>query len=126
MMANQESPAQDTFIVPVKRIKDEAKDLPYFQTSEAYARIMSYILALNNAVLNRKVSEPIPESNVTSRLESPQEWYFYRNNVLGTLIRNIPQHTTHTTLHTFPVMYLSNRLSQRSWHCWKHWTAGSN
>lgn len=66
-MANQESTAQDSFIVPVKRIKDEAKDLPYFQTSEAYARIMSYILALNNAVLNRKVSDPIPESNVTSQ-----------------------------------------------------------
>lgn len=66
-MANQESTAQDGFIVPIKRIKDEAKDLPYFQTSEAHARIMSYILALNNAVLNRKVSDPIPESNVTSQ-----------------------------------------------------------
>ncbi|KAF9130016.1 Serine/threonine-protein phosphatase 2A activator [Mortierella sp. GBA39] len=67
-MANQESTAQDSFIVPVKRIKDEAKDLPYFQNSEAYARIMSYILALNNAVLNSKVSDPIPESNAITSI----------------------------------------------------------
>jgi serine/threonine-protein phosphatase 2A activator len=63
-MANQES-TQGDFIVPTKHIKDEPKDLPFFQTSEAYARIMSYILALNNAVLNRKVSDPITESEVT-------------------------------------------------------------
>jgi hypothetical protein len=63
-MANQESTATGTFVVPVKCIKDEAKDMPFFQASEGYARVLSYILALNTAVLNRKVSDPLPESEV--------------------------------------------------------------
>ncbi|ORZ26351.1 putative phosphotyrosyl phosphatase activator [Lobosporangium transversale] len=66
------------FVVPVKRIKDESKDLPFFQTSEAYARIMSYILALNTAVLDRKVSDPLPESEsiqkILTLLETLDSW----------------------------------------------------
>ncbi|KAF9435682.1 hypothetical protein BGZ76_005751 [Entomortierella beljakovae] len=60
----------DAFVVPLKCIKDEAKDLPFFQTSEGYARIMSYILALNTAVLNRKISDPIPESEASLFLQA--------------------------------------------------------
>ncbi|KAG0296515.1 hypothetical protein BGZ98_000939, partial [Dissophora globulifera] len=59
---------EETFVVPVKCIKDEARDLPFFQKSEAYARIMSYIQALNTAVLNRKVSEPLPESEPITKI----------------------------------------------------------
>lgn len=55
----------DAWVVPVKCIKDEKRDLPFFQSSEAYARIVSYILALNGAVLNRKVSDPLPDSEVS-------------------------------------------------------------
>ncbi|KAG0345367.1 hypothetical protein BG004_003758 [Podila humilis] len=63
------SSAQETgFQLPIKRIKDEAKDLPFFQTSEAYARIMSYILALNTAVFNKKVSTPLPASEPINRI----------------------------------------------------------
>ncbi|KAG0237680.1 hypothetical protein BGW41_008345 [Actinomortierella wolfii] len=51
------------FSAPVKCIKDEKNDLPFFQKSEAYARIMAYILALNTAVLNRKVSEKLHTSD---------------------------------------------------------------
>ncbi|KAF9972217.1 hypothetical protein BGZ73_004700 [Actinomortierella ambigua] len=51
------------FVVPVKCIKDEKRDLPFFQKSEAYARIMAYILALNTAVLNRKATERVHESD---------------------------------------------------------------
>ncbi|KAF8981389.1 hypothetical protein BGZ46_002896 [Entomortierella lignicola] len=72
-MSNPESTAlpsagADTFVVPVKCIKDEAKDLPFFQSSEGYARIMSYILALNTAVLNRKISDPLPESEPIKKI----------------------------------------------------------
>ncbi|KAG0368092.1 hypothetical protein BC939DRAFT_461547 [Gamsiella multidivaricata] len=75
-MANQEaavtstitSTGKDTFVVPVKCIKDEARDLPFFQKSEAYARLMSYILALNTAVLNRKVSDAVPESESIKKI----------------------------------------------------------
>ncbi|KAF9967168.1 hypothetical protein BGZ70_010568 [Mortierella alpina] len=56
------SAGAEAWVVPVKCIKDEKRDLPFFQSSEAYARIVSYILALNAAVLNRKVSDPLPES----------------------------------------------------------------
>ncbi|KAF8936761.1 serine/threonine-protein phosphatase 2A activator-like protein [Dissophora ornata] len=66
--ASLPSSGADTFVVPVKCIKDESKDLPFFQTSEAYARIMSYILALNTAVLNRKVSDPLPESEPIKKI----------------------------------------------------------
>ncbi|KAF9188905.1 hypothetical protein BGZ51_000243 [Haplosporangium sp. Z 767] len=58
----------DSFVVPVKCIKDEKRDLPFFQASEAYARIMSYILALNAAVLNRKVSDPLPPSEPINKI----------------------------------------------------------
>ncbi|KAF9581042.1 hypothetical protein BGW38_002089, partial [Lunasporangiospora selenospora] len=58
----------DTFVAPVKCIKDESKDLPFFQTSEAYARIISYIQALNTAVANRKVSDPIPVSEPVTKI----------------------------------------------------------
>src|SRR5690606_28019375 len=57
-------PSPDSFVVPSKCIKEEHRDLPYFQDSEAYARILSYILALNTAVSNRKISDPITESAV--------------------------------------------------------------
>jgi serine/threonine-protein phosphatase 2A activator len=63
-MANQESTSADTFVVPVKCIKDEAKDMAFFQASEGYARILSYILALNTAALNRKASDRLSESEV--------------------------------------------------------------
>ncbi|KAF9957456.1 hypothetical protein BGZ65_002053 [Modicella reniformis] len=77
-MANQGSPATtapaappaaDTFIEPVKCIKDEARDLPFFQASEGYARILSYILALNNAVLNRK-----PINKIVALLDILDSW----------------------------------------------------
>lgn len=63
--ASSTSGEDQGFQLPVKRIKDEAKDLPFFQTSEAYARIMSYIQALNSSVLNKKVSDLLPPSEVT-------------------------------------------------------------
>ncbi|KAF9940495.1 hypothetical protein BGZ67_007465 [Mortierella alpina] len=64
----------EAWVVPVKCIKDEKRDLPFFQSSEAYARIVSYILALNAAVLNRKVSDPLPETLNSQRhvLRAPQ------------------------------------------------------
>ncbi|KAG0010938.1 Serine/threonine-protein phosphatase 2A activator [Entomortierella chlamydospora] len=67
-VATAPSAGADTFVIPVKCIKDEAKDLPFFQSSEGYARIMSYIQALNTAVLNRKVSDPIPESESIKKI----------------------------------------------------------
>ncbi|KAK3815304.1 MAG: Serine/threonine-protein phosphatase 2A regulatory subunit B [Benniella sp.] len=77
-MANQESTATGTFVVPVKCIKDEAKDMPFFQASEGYARVLSYILALNTAVLNRKVSDPLPESEsikkIVALLDTVDSW----------------------------------------------------
>ncbi|KAF9166706.1 hypothetical protein DFQ26_007163 [Actinomortierella ambigua] len=54
---------QGPFSVPVKCIKDEKRDLPFFQKSEAYARLMAYILALNTAVLNRRATDKVPESD---------------------------------------------------------------
>ncbi|KAF9575594.1 hypothetical protein EC968_002530 [Mortierella alpina] len=68
----------EAWVVPVKCIKDEKRDLPFFQSSEAYARIVSYILALNTAVLNRKVSDPLPKSEPVNKiltlLETLDDW----------------------------------------------------
>ncbi|KAF9283308.1 hypothetical protein BGZ68_005445 [Mortierella alpina] len=68
----------EAWVVPVKCIKDEKRDLPFFQSSEAYARIVSYILALNGAVLNRKVSDPLPDSEpinkILTLLETLDDW----------------------------------------------------
>ncbi|KAF9316766.1 hypothetical protein BG003_001563 [Podila horticola] len=66
--ASSTSGDEQGFQLPVKRIKDEAKDLPFFQTSEAYARIMSYIQALNTSVLNKKVSDPLPPSEPIKKI----------------------------------------------------------
>ncbi|KAI9233800.1 MAG: hypothetical protein BYD32DRAFT_439774 [Podila humilis] len=66
--ASSTSGEDQGFQLPVKRIKDEAKDLPFFQTSEAYARIMSYIQALNSSVLNKKVSDPLPPSEPINKI----------------------------------------------------------
>ncbi|KAG0196437.1 Serine/threonine-protein phosphatase 2A activator [Mortierella sp. GBA30] len=66
-MATQDA-TQNIFMVPIRCIKDESKYLPFFQKSEAYARIILYILALNNAGVNRKVSDPVPESDATKKI----------------------------------------------------------
>ncbi|KAF9425156.1 hypothetical protein BGZ94_007796 [Podila epigama] len=76
-MAPPPAPEQNEFRRPIKLIKDE-DNLATFQTTEAYARIMSYIQALNSAVLNKAVSQAPPPSEpirkIVALLDKLDSW----------------------------------------------------
>ncbi|TPX50272.1 hypothetical protein SeLEV6574_g01013 [Synchytrium endobioticum] len=53
---------------PVKRINDEQLHMPIWLNSEAFARLVEFLLALNDAVKNKKNSDPCTQSEATKKV----------------------------------------------------------
>ncbi|GFO49602.1 serine/threonine-protein phosphatase 2a activator [Plakobranchus ocellatus] len=66
-----------TFTVPEKQLKSP-EDMLHWSTSQAYSNIVGFVLTLNEAVKNKKISDEYPVSEITRNvmgiLETIEKW----------------------------------------------------